>query len=184
MTNWIPATTIAVIFGLSAASSARQIENWPYEKLLKEADLVVIAHAVSTAPSEDKWEGDLFAHDRFIGLETTFELVTVLKGQSADDFKLLHFQYKNQSKPFNDGPGLVSFLTEPLSVDIIRSNDSDDEGLKRLESMKRSRLTSAPEYLLFLKRKADGRFEAVSGQVDPNSSVRTLFKRGKLARGN
>jgi len=178
MKNRIFATAVAIVFGLSAISSARQIEIFPYEKLLKEADLVVIARAVSTVPSEDKWEAAIFERDRFAGLETTFEVATVLKGKSADSFKLLHFQYKARAKPFNDGPAMVSFLTEPLSIDIRPTRKIDDEGLERLEPLKRKSSTSAPEYLLFLKRRADGRFEAVSGQVDPDSSVRTLFREG------
>ena len=178
MKNRIFAIAVAIVFGISAISSARQIEIFPYEKLLKEADLVVIARAVSTVPSEDKWEAAIFERDRFAGLETTFEVATVLKGKSADSFKLLHFQYKARAKPFNDGPAMVSFLTEPLSIDIRPTRKIDDEGLERLEPLKRKSSTSAPEYLLFLKRRADGRFEAVSGQVDPDSSVSTLFREG------
>ena len=40
-------TAIAASLSLSSISSARKVEIWPYEKLLKEADLVVIACAVT-----------------------------------------------------------------------------------------------------------------------------------------
>jgi hypothetical protein len=163
-------TAIAASLSLSAISSARKIEIWPYEKLLKEADLVVIARAVSKVATDDS--------DGFSGVETTFELAAVIKGKSANSFKVLHFQYKNPSRPFEDGPGLVSFFTEPLSVGIRRSGVTEEEGPKTLEPTKSKSLKPAPEYLLFLIRRADGRFEAVSGQVDPNSSVRTLVKKG------
>lgn len=33
-----------------------------------------------------------------------------------------------------------------------------------------------PEYLLFLKRTADGRLEPVSGQIDPALSVREMHR--------
>lgn len=178
MKNRILTIIGGLTLALSAVSSARQIEAWAYEKLLQEADLVVIARAVSTVPSIDQWKAAIFDRNRFRGLETTFELATTLKGQSADSFKMLHFQYKKKSKPFNDGPGFVSFLIEPLSVDTKRSSDTDGKGPKKLKLIKRESLSSAPEYLLFLKRKVDGRFEAVSGQVDPDSSVRALFKQG------
>ena len=169
-------TAIAASLSVTAISSARKIEIWPYEKLLKEADLVVIARAVSKVATDDRWDADVFDSDGFTGVETTFELATVLKGKSANSFKVLHFQYRNPSRPFEDGPGLVSFLTEPLSVGIRRSGETEEEGPKTLEPTKSKSLKPAPEYLLFLKRRADGLFEAVSGQIDPNSSVRTLFQ--------
>lgn len=174
-------TAIAASFSLSSISSARKIEIWPYEELLKEADLVVIARAVSNLATDDKWNSDVFDSDRFTAVETTFELATVLKGKSVNSFKVLHFQHRNPSRPFEDGPRLVSFLVQPFSVGIRpvgirRSGETKKEGPKTLEPTKRKSLMPAPEYLLFLKRRTDGRFEAVSGQVDPNSSVRTLFQ--------
>ena len=174
-------TAIAASFSLSSISSARKIEIWPYEELLKEADLVVIARAVSNLATDDKWNSDVFDSDRFTAVETTFELATVLKGKSVNSFKVLHFQHRNPSRPFEDGPRLVSFLVQPFSVGIRpvgirRSGETKKEGPKTLEPTKRKSLMPAPEYLLFLKRRNDGRFEAVSGQVDPNSSVRTLFQ--------
>ena len=36
-------------------------------------------------------------------------------------------------------------------------------------------LTSKPEYLLFLRRRTDGRCEPVSGQLDAAFSVRAVF---------
>lgn len=40
-------TAIAVSLSLSSISSAGKVEIWPYEKLLREVDLVVIARALS-----------------------------------------------------------------------------------------------------------------------------------------
>lgn len=169
-------TAFAASFVLSSISFARKIEIWPYEKLLKEADLVVIARAVSKLATDDKWNSDVFDSDRFTAVETTFELATVLKGKSVNSFKVLHFEYRNPSRLFEDGPGLVNFLAETLSVGIRRGGETKKEGPKTLEPTKRKSLMPAPEYLLFLKRRTDGRFEAVSGQVDPNPSVRTLIQ--------
>ena len=42
----------ALLLAVSARpASARLIENWPYARLFKEADLVVIAEATAVAPS-------------------------------------------------------------------------------------------------------------------------------------
>ena len=156
--------TIAALFALSAMASASKIEQWPYGKLHEEADIVAVARAVSTVPSGDKWEAAGFEKDRFKGVETTLELAHAFKGKPADSFKLLHFQYKDPSASCNDGPGLVSFLTG------ARPNDGRQGGGESMPEIQ----GDSPEYLLFLKKRADGRFEPVSGQVDPDASVRML----------
>ena len=171
-------TAIAGILCFSSISSARQVEDWPYERLLKEADVVVVARAVSTVRSKDKWEAAVFEANRFVAFETTFESAAVLKGELADTFKVLHFQYRSGSTLFNDGPGLVTFLTKPLSLETGKAVRPGKGESKKLRPVKSMSLTSAPEYLLFLKKRPDGRFEAVSGQVDPEFSVRTLFRTG------
>jgi hypothetical protein len=38
--------------------------------------------------------------------------------------------------------------------------------------------TGRPQYLLFLKKWKDGRYEAVSGQIDPSLSVREMHHPG------
>src|SRR5262249_28891075 len=58
---------------------ARLLPNWPYEKLFKEADLVVIAEATAVADSGEKaklggWNAE------FIGMNTTFTPRHVIKG--------------------------------------------------------------------------------------------------------
>ena len=108
-------------------------------------------------------------------METTFESGAVLKGKWPESLKVLHFQYKPASTRYDDGPGLVTFCKDPLAPSTRRSRvagEGDLEGLERRVE------TRAPEYLLFLKKRADGRFEAVAGQVDPDSSVRVLSREG------
>ncbi len=39
---------------------------------------------------------------------------------------------------------------------------------------------SGPEYLLFLRKRKDDRYEAVSGQMDSDFFVRALFEPGLL----
>ena len=58
---------------------ARLLENWPYDRLFREADVVVIAKAVSVADSgeslpDNPWKAD------FQGVTTTFNVGAVLKG--------------------------------------------------------------------------------------------------------
>jgi hypothetical protein len=173
---------LAIFCGVvgTSTSGARQVEVWPSDRLVQQADLVVLARAVSVSTCQDEWNERVFARGKFQGLETTFEVASTLKGRSEKSLKLLHFQYKPGTHPDNDGPGLVSFITKPLSIDI-RIRESEADQLRELEPISQN-VVSAPEYLLFLKQRDDGRYEAVSGQLDPEFSVRALLPNRLLVR--
>jgi hypothetical protein len=148
----------------------RRVELWPYERLFKEADLVVIARAKSSVPCKDKWEEDLFGAELFQGVETSFKIASLLKGTPPSSVKMLHFKLK-RSTLLNDGPSLVSFRTEPVRLKLEKGEE------KELRQPHNTHyLAAKPEYLLFLKLRKDGRYEAVSGQIDPQGSVRTLIQ--------
>jgi hypothetical protein len=146
-------------------ASARLLPNWPYEKLFKEADLVVIAEATAVADSGEKtrlggWDAE------FIGMNTTFTPKHVIKGTlKADTFRVLHYRVGGDVL-LQNGPTLVRFRLQGLSV-----------------TGKHGRMaTGRPQYLLFLKKRKDGRFEAVSGQVDPSLSAREMHRPGLADR--
>ena len=164
---------LAILVSLYPPTQAwpRKVESWPYDRLMTEADLVVIAHAVSSAACQDKWRESLFQNVKFQGVETTFKVSALLKGKSPATLKMLHFRLKNRVLP-NDGPGLVTFLRKPVLLQVRH----DEQGLQQF----RQSLVSPPEYLLYLRRRQDGRYEAVSGQVDPKFSVRALFHQSGL----
>ncbi|MGI9444282.1 MAG: hypothetical protein ACR2N1_17560 [Rubripirellula sp.] len=169
------ATLVILIAGLLLAptASARKTEAWPYERLFQHADIVVIAVATTSVPNEQKWVEPIFASQRFQGVTTQLRVVSTVKGSPSPTIKLLHYKYADSTPPVNDGPALISFFTGPVSIDVQPLKRAETE-LKAL-SHKRLSQNSAPEYLLFLKKRQDGSFEAVSGQVDPSFSVRALF---------
>jgi hypothetical protein len=163
----LPSPTLSAIalLAISAAPAfARLLENWPYERLFKEADLVVIARAERTTETKERlspagWKVE------FIGQETVFTVQTILKGKVKDERKLqvLHYRLPDDVLIAN-GPLLVSFRTEPLVLKGVVNGRAFKTALGR------------PEYLLFLRVRPDGRFEPVSGQVDPALSVRELHE--------
>jgi hypothetical protein len=168
----ILATFIASLL-LSTSASARQTEAWPYERLFQEADVVVIAVAIKSIPKAQSWPGPKFNAQLFRGVVTQFRVVSTAKGPPTKTIQLLHYKYADSTTPINDGPGLVTFLSGPISIDVHQYHDAEPQ-LPVLTQKRLSRST-APEYLLFLKKGQDGFFEAVSGQLDPNFSVRALF---------
>jgi len=151
--------------------SARKIADWPYQKLLDDADVVVIAYAGSTTPNGRTWEEEHFEQKHFKGVDTTIQVITSLKGKPPRVLTLRHFVYTKNHAVFNDGPGLVSFITDPMSVEIsFPEQTQPDHELKGLTRI------SKPQYLLFLKRVGDGEFEPISGQLDADLSARALFE--------
>lgn len=152
---------------------ARKVEDWPYDRLFKDADLVVIARAVSSAECKNEWNERFFDGSRFQGLETTFEVASTLKGRLPESLKLLHFRYKRETPAYDDGPGLISFLRKSRSTKVKKRSEvlSELVPLSARESVR-------PEYLLFLRLRKDGRYEAISGQMDSNLSARTINQIG------
>ena len=140
-------------------ANARRIDVWAYEKLLKEADLVVIATVKSTVATDDRLKENPWK-EKFLGLNTTFSVKAIVKGKiEGDSIKVLHYKLEEGVRIVN-GPLLVTF----------RANSMLLEG-----KTKRAEL-GPPEYLLFLKLRKDGRYEPVTGQIDPQLSVRELYQ--------
>jgi hypothetical protein len=159
--------SVGILLVAVPAADARRLPDWPYDRLLKEADLVVVAAAVKSEPAADKLEGDYaFELD---GINTRFTVKAVLKGEAPKgDLTVLHYQMgrlkpgkteDDQMYAAKSGPDLVTFRAEPLRVRVGGSGTE----------------MPAPEYLLYLKKRADGRYEPVSGQFDPDLSVREIF---------
>ena len=136
----VAATLVAVVFlaGLSRPCDGRLSKLWRVDDLLKSADLVVIARAEKSEPTADKM-GSAPWEAPMIGVDTTFEVKAVMKGTIEGTLKMLHYAYPPEVVSLRSGPNLASF----------------DTGER------------APAYLLFLKKREDGRYEPVSGQMDP-----------------
>lgn len=151
-----------IIWSLEMAPStalARALENWPYERLFKESDLVVIAQTTTAEDCADTTTDNPWKVE-FFGVITTFKIKAVLNGKPAGEtIKVLHFRLKD-GQHLKDGPLLVTFRTKGIKLDL---KDGKVE-------------TDRPEYLLFLKASKDGRYEPASGRIDPELSVREMFR--------
>jgi hypothetical protein len=148
----------AVALGLclvASDSSARLLEPWPYDKLMKKSDLVVIATAVKAEDTADKYLGHSWAYE-FAGLDTTFEVLHALKGKvNGKQIKVLHFKWGELKKGI-----------DPKSVDALLIEDGP--------LLVAFRTKDSPDYLLYLRALKDGRYEPVSGKIDPKLAVRVL----------
>jgi len=125
------------------------MQVWTYDMLNDKAALVVIATPTKVVETSELM---VFPNITTVypngqqrpvkgkGVETTFKVLTVLKGEPDIKQLILH-HYSPASTPAGGEPMLVSFKAE---------------GKK--------------QYLMFLRKEADGRYVAVSGQTDPQFS--------------
>src|SRR5262245_26506527 len=149
---------VAALASTAPTAAARFTPDWPYEKLFKEADLVVIAEPQGTASTKD----DFGRHPwplEVVGRETTFRAAHALKGKPGKDrIKVLHFAFGATKMGAGDapivrnGPGFVAFRTKEVTADTA------DQAHDRF-------ILPPPQYVLFLTKRADGRYEPVSGQT-------------------
>jgi hypothetical protein len=141
---------------LATIAFARPVAYWPYDKLTKEADLIVIATPVSmhdttektTLPGIQRVSADNVGRPvSAIGVETTFEILSVLKGDNGSKKFVFHHlrEAEKWDRPEINGPGLVAF---------------DPKEKKR--------------FLIFLKRESDGRYSSLTGQTDPIGGIKDL----------
>ena len=146
---------VAVIAGASAGW-ARPVQVFNYDEMYAKADLVVIATPVSVKELDEKTElpGVRWGNDpiRVFGLETTFQVSVVLRCGvepailGKDRIVLHHYRLENPKAA--EAPNAVQLLT-------VKPEDRS-------------------QYLMFLKRAADGRYEPFNGQTDPVFSIEKL----------
>jgi hypothetical protein len=137
---------------------ARLIREIGYQELFDGSDLIVIARpGTKTADTNERpYFADITRTDErgrqariaAIGVETTFEVSKVIKGNGGLKRFVLH-HYREASPPSIElnGPLLVSF-------------DPSDASRRR-------------DILLFLVKEKDGRYAPYAGQTDPGG--RTIF---------
>jgi hypothetical protein len=130
---------------------ARLHRLWVHADLAKEADLIVIATATGTQDTADKL-GTADWETQMVGVNTSFDVGATLKGKIDGKLIVHHFRYPDPTPPLRRGPSFVTF-----------------QGGER-----------PPAYLLFLKRRDDGRYEPLAGQMDPVDSCFVLA-RGTVA---
>jgi len=120
------------------------MKDWSYEELKTNATLIVIATPTQVTVTEERAAipGSNVAGK---GLETTFEVLSVLKGELATNTIVLH--HFALAKPTQDGRAPVYTDSDPRLVAFEPKEKK--------------------QYLIFVKREPDGRYVAVSGPVRP-----------------
>lgn len=151
MSRWVLAVTllVSVLGGGRADGRIRQI--WTQQQMVDRSDLIVMAKVVEV---RDTGVATTVPNIRrgteaiaAVEMEATFEVSAVLKGTHEKPKLVLVYLRQAKHEASRGEPELAGF----------------EAGEKR-------------EYLLFLKREADGRYSAVVGQTDPADAVKEVSR--------
>ena len=161
-------TTLIAVLLLASTASARIVPFWSYEQLLKESELVLIVKVLSNrdATKEDTVlpPSDPFDRRTQTAVVTKMRVLAVLKGKyENEEFELNHFRMDDKKlraegiETIGNGPSFVNFET----------------GRKKVQGKGWSANTGI-EYMIFLKKNRIGQYVCVTGQTDPEYSVRQI----------
>lgn len=174
---------IPVILLPAPRAWSRKIEEWPFEKLMQKADLVVIGTVFQTSRSKQSWSADIFSAERFEGQKTSVKITATLKGTSGKQIHVHHFVYRPGVHPYEDGPNLISFPTDFAALTTVMTRTSNTQDIPSQSVRKQTQDSWPVEYLMFLKKRPDGGYIPISGQVDPDLSIRTILPAQPAPRG-
>ena len=135
-------SSLVLILALPVIGGARLVRMCPDQELFDKSDLVVIATPVATKDTNEHGSHPNRATQAIIGVETTFSVSAVLKGDPAIKRFVLH-HYRADKMRHPNAPVFISF------------------------DLKEHRI-----FHLFLLREPDGHYAPVAGQEDPEISIR------------
>jgi len=133
-----------LVFVSTGLVNGGPVHKWSDKELLDKSSLVVVGTPTGTAEKEEHTK---LGRQPVVGVETTFDVTEVVKGDPATKTVIVH-HYEAEGQE-NDGPG-------PTFVRF----DPDEKATFRL----------------FLARQPDGRFAPTAGQMDSGISLRRITK--------
>jgi hypothetical protein len=156
-------------------------EKWTFAELSKHADTIVIARFTSSTEFPfDISKFPLQANDEEfrrrtgptdLGVVSEFSVQAVLRGEvNGDELEVVHLKLGPNFVNLSD----IRFAQFEKEVIVPATTSVVLEGQPSEVSAGPMRTAVAPNYLLFLIRRSDGRFEAASGQLHSAYSVRTV----------
>jgi hypothetical protein len=158
---------------LAAYSYARLSRAWTHEERLGESDSVGLVEPVSNEPREDVFTIEVNDGHKihYHGINTVFRVELVFKshGKTEKQITVLHFTEEG-AEPVANGPNFIYFPVGPLDYEK-RFVKKDGQELGKAQVHK-----GEPLFLAFLKRRADGRYEPVTGQEDPDESFYEIHR--------
>jgi hypothetical protein len=129
---------LLLLVALPVFVSARLMQAWTYQEMFDTADLVVIARPIATKVTAETPILPRIPNIKLTGLETEFEVSTVMKGAKKDKFVLHYYRFANPNELLINGPSFLAFIP-----------------------------ARQERFLMYLVKERDGRYAPVGGQEDP-----------------
>jgi hypothetical protein len=137
-------------------ASARLVNPFTFNELLEKSDVIAIVEAIRDEPAKDTFKPDNIT--RFVGINTHFRVHLVLKGKvETKEVTVLHFW--NEEPRIENGPECADFR---FTITYTEEHFMNGENVGSVAVHHPER----PMWLAFLKKRNDGRFEPVAGQLD------------------
>lgn len=172
-TGFAPSQDDEVVQELLEKLRELQPPKWNYADLAAKSDLIVIAKAQSRV--EVEWNDDIggdFGKGTTTLLANRLRVLSVLKGESADEINVMTLQWKPNVVVLTNSD-FAELRTNLLLPNLVRVAIDDQVtgygGSQPIDTYK-----IEPEYLLYLRRLEGGRYVPVTGQRYSGMSVRTL----------
>lgn len=162
-----------------ASEQARRLPKWSYEKLAAESDLVAIVEPLQNQPAKDEYSGNAHGHPahHFVATNSRFRVHAVFKtaGDAVKELSVLHFGYAANVRRSRSA-SFINFVVGSMSYEkrIVLPPKTPMSDVELGPAI--MFIGKKPMWLAFLKRRADGRFEPVSGQYDSALSFRELHE--------
>jgi hypothetical protein len=158
---------------INTSTVARLVTSWPYDELFTKADLVAVVEVLYSERTSDVFVGDTYgrAQTEFEAFNTRFNVLSSLKttADAPGQLTVLHFTYSRHAKLITNGASFIRFPIGVVGYEKRELRDGTPTG--RVEQVFQHR----PKWLAFLKRRADGRFEPLTGQYDASQSFKELY---------
>ena len=156
--------TIAQHMSLQIAE-ARVVEDWPFDKLKRSADLICICKVI--AIEEEKNEG--FNAEFSRQMRATLQIQSILDNKPRlgilREIPLIHYDAKS-AKP-GEELKLIGQVNGPTYLKLIVSTEAKNDSKKFEPAV-------TQYYLMYLRHRKTGGYEPVSGHWDPELSVLKL----------
>lgn len=136
---------------------ARRVNLLPYDEMFSKSDLVVIIEWIENENAKDQLViPPGYTFPEYDGINTSFKIHTVLKGDFDKSKSLVVLHFDNS----------VRMKVDVLGADFIHFPLGPNE----------DPINGGHIWIAFLKKRADGRFEPVTGQLDSKYSFRELHE--------
>ena len=168
--NRISIATAILFAVIPSILLARLFTALSYEELSQQCDAIFICSFMSAREVDEAIDDPDFADDDeedFDVFASEFRVLASLKGDKIKSIEVVHYRYSSSVVRPDNGPSFVDFSAPPYPVERPRAG-------RRTAPVEPPPDPKSVEYLLFLKKRPDGKYIPFGGQMDPGLSIRRI----------